>query len=276
MPPSPFSPWPCALPLAGSAPLIMGIVNATPDSFSDGGAYDGLTHALTLLEEGADILDIGGESTRPGAIEVGAEEEAARILPVITALAQQRPDAVISVDTYKASTAKAALAAGAHIVNDIWGLQRDPLMAGVVAEAEAGLVIMHNRHEKDERIDIVADMERFFETSLTLATKAGINPARIVLDPGIGFGKTIPQNLQAITALPRLKRMGHGLLLGISRKGFLGHVTGRAVGDRLAASLAVDVFGALHGADILRVHDVAAHRDAALMLGALHQAKESN
>jgi dihydropteroate synthase len=275
---SPSSPWPCALPLAGRVrtPLLMGIVNATPDSFSDGGAYDGLDHSLTLLEQGADILDIGGESTRPGADEVEAAQEQARILPIISSLREIMPQALVSVDTYKASTARMALAAGARIVNDVWGLQRDPAMADVVAEAGAGLVIMHNRPQKDETIDIVADMERFFERSLTLAQRAGIAPSRIVLDPGIGFGKTMPQNLSAIAALPRLKQLGHGLLLGVSRKSILGHVTGRPVRERLPASLAVNVYGALHGADILRVHDVDAHKDAVLMLTALSHTNESS
>lgn len=274
---SPPFPWPCALPLRNSrhAPLIMGIVNATPDSFSDGGAYDGLDHALTLLEQGADILDIGGESTRPGAQEIDAQEEQARILPIISSLKEIMPHVPISVDTYKASTAKLALKAGARVVNDVWGLQKDPAMADVVAEAGAGLVMMHNRAQKDETLDIVTDMERFFEHSLTLADRAGIPREHIVLDPGIGFGKTMPQNLAAIAAIPRLRRFGLGLLLGVSRKSILGHITGRPVGERLAATLAVNVYGGLQGVDILRVHDVDAHKDAVLMLNAINQAKES-
>jgi dihydropteroate synthase len=252
----------------------MGIVNVTPDSFSDGGRFDALdaalAHARQLALEGAEILDIGGESTRPGAAEVGAEEEKARVLPVIAALAQENPARVISIDTYKADVARAACAAGASIINDVWGLQRDPGMADVAAEFGAGVVIMHNRTDKDETLDIAADMVAFFERSLTRAEKAGVVRSRIALDPGIGFGKSFAQNLAAIRAIPHLKaQFGCAVLLGVSRKSFLGLITGREVRERLPATLAADSFGLLAGADILRVHDVAAHRDAALVLAAL-------
>lgn len=275
MPPSLASiplapPWPAHR--AGGARL-MGILNVTPDSFSDGGRFaqsgTAVAAAEAMLEEGADIIDIGGESTRPGHLPVPAEIEQARILPVIEALASRRSDCLISVDTYKASTARLALRAGARIVNDVWGLQKDPALAHVVAEAEAGLVLMHNRAEKDESLDILDDMRRFFARSLQLADAAGIAPARIVLDPGIGFGKSQAQNLAAIRAIPALKAMGFAVLLGVSRKSLLGALTGRPVEARLAGTLAASAFGLLQGADFLRVHDVGAHIDLIRVIGAL-------
>lgn len=252
----------------------MGIVNVTPDSFSDGGRFDALdtalTHARLLAAEGADILDIGGESTRPGAAEVNAEEEMRRVLPVIEALHAENPALVLSIDTYKAQVAQQACAAGARIINDVWGLQRDPAMPRVAAETGAGVVIMHNRAQKDEELDILDDMKAFFARSLTLADQAGVARGRLALDPGIGFGKTLDQNLAAIRALPVLRaEFGCAVLLGVSRKSFLGLLTGRAVGERLSGTLAAGAFGLLSGADVLRVHDVAAHRDAALVLAAL-------
>ena len=252
----------------------MGILNVTPDSFSDGGRFNALEAALAqarrIEAEGAEILDIGGESTRPGAAEVSAEEEAARVLPVIEALMQEDAARVLSIDTYKANVAKAACRAGAAIINDVWGLQRDPAMADVAAETGAGVCIMHNRREKDDALDIVADMEAFFTRSLDLAEAAGISRSRITLDPGVGFGKTLAQNLAAIRAIPHLKKIfGCAVLLGVSRKSFLGLITGREVNERLSGTLAAGAYGLLAGGDVLRVHDVAAHKDAALVLAAL-------
>lgn len=257
------APWP-ERPASGV--WLMGIVNVTPDSFSDGGRFDetqaAVSQAKRLTDEGADLIDIGGESTRPSAEPVPVAEEIARIEPVLARLKADGFARAISIDTYKAETADVALSLGATIVNDVWGLQRDSVMADVVARHGAGLVIMHNRESKDETLDIVADMERFFAISLERAAKAGIRQDRIVLDPGIGFGKTFEQNLAAIRAIPRLKALGYPVLLGLSRKSFLGLITDREVGDRLAATLAADVLGLVLGADILRVHDVAPHRDA--------------
>lgn len=281
LPPAPLSPaaeasllsapWPKA---AEARARLMGIVNVTPDSFSDGGHFHqleaALNHARTLEAEGAEILDIGGESTRPGAAEVGAEEEKRRVLPVIEALLRENPERVLSIDTYKASVAEAACALGARIINDVWGLQRDGDMARVAAAAQVGVVIMHNRTERDAELDIVEDMKTFFARSLSLAERAGAARSRIALDPGIGFGKTLEQNLAAIRALPTIRaEFGCGVLLGVSRKSFLGLITGREVTDRLSATLAAGTFGLLGGADILRIHDVGAHRDAALVLAAL-------
>lgn len=261
--PAPLSaPWPRR---PDGRALLMGIVNVTPDSFSDGGffsqAESAISQAEALVEEGADIIDVGGESTRPGASFITAAEEMARVLPVISALRNKNLRAPISIDTYKSETAAAALLAGASIVNDIWGLQYDPMIAEVVAAAGAGLVIMHNRETRDASLDIIADMERFFARSLDLAAKAGIPADRIALDPGIGFGKTLEQNLAAIRAIPRLKAMGYAVLLGVSRKSFLGLITNRPVNERLAGTLASGLIGLELGADVLRVHDIGPHLD---------------
>ncbi|WP_284178432.1 dihydropteroate synthase [Rhabdaerophilum sp. SD176] len=267
------APWP-ALPETG--PLLMGIVNVTPDSFSDGGQFE--THAAAIAQarrlaaEGADILDIGGESTRPGAAGVGLEEEISRVVPVIRALAADTGLPVISIDSYKAGTTREALAAGARIANDVWGLQREPALADVAQAAGAGLCLMHNRDMKDPAIDIVEDMKTFFARSLAIASRAGIPGERIVLDPGIGFGKTLEQNLAAIRGIPAIKaEFGHAVLLGVSRKSFLGLLTDRPVTERLPGTLAAGFYGLLAGADILRVHDVAPHRDALRVLAALAQ-----
>lgn len=246
----------------------MGVVNVTPDSFSDGGwCFDpdaAVAHGLRLAGEGADILDLGGESTRPGYTPIDADTEAARVVPVIAALAG-RTNVPISIDTMKAEVAGAALAAGASIVNDVWGLQRDPEMAAVCAGAGGDVVIMHNRESIDPGKDIVADMLAFFDRSLTIARRAGIADTRVLLDPGIGFGKTPAQSLAALRAVPRLKALGFRVLVGASRKAVIGHVTGRAVGDRLAGTLAAHLWAASAGADVIRVHDMAAHRDALTM-----------
>ncbi|MBN8532843.1 MAG: dihydropteroate synthase [Rhizobiales bacterium] len=270
-PPTPLAaPWPRR---SDGRALLMGIVNVTPDSFSDGGFFSqaeaAIRHAESLIEDGADVIDIGGESTRPGSTFVPASEEMARVLPVISALHDQGIRVPISIDTYKSETAAAALRAGASIVNDVWGLQRDPLMAETVAASGAGLVIMHNRDMRDESLDIITDMERFFARSLELAAKAGIPVDRIALDPGIGFGKTLEQNLAAIRSIPRLKAMGHAVLLGVSRKSYLGLLTNRAVNERLAGTIASAMIGLDLGADILRVHDIAPHVDALAVRQAL-------
>ncbi|MCZ8375879.1 MAG: dihydropteroate synthase [Beijerinckiaceae bacterium] len=271
------APWP-ALPETG--PLIMGIINVTPDSFSDGGQFgthaEAIAQARRLAAEGADILDIGGESTRPGAAAIGLEEEISRVVPVIRALAADTGLPVISVDSYKAGTTREALAAGARIANDVWGLQREPALADVVQAAGAGLCLMHNRDTKDPSIDIVEDMKSFFARSLSIASRAGIPGDRIVLDPGIGFGKTLEQNLAAIRGIPAIKaEFGHAILLGVSRKSFLGLLTDRPVTERLPGTLAAGIYGLAVGADILRVHDVAPHRDAFRVLAALVQGHAS-
>ncbi|CAA2144599.1 Dihydropteroate synthase [Methylobacterium bullatum] len=254
--------------------LVMGILNVTPDSFSDGGRFENVeaarSQADALVAEGAALVDIGGESTRPGHTPVSAEEEQARILPVIRDLAP-RLAVPISVDTYKASTADAALAAGARIVNDVWGLQREPDIARVAAAHGAPVMVMHNREAIDPAIDIVADMLRFFERSLDIARRAGIPDADIVLDPGIGFGKSWAQHLEALRRLPELKALGFPVLVGVSRKSMLGrlHDAETKPVDRLIGSLSSHVLAATLGADIVRVHDVAPHVDALRVVDAV-------
>lgn len=247
------------------APLVMGIVNVTPDSFSDGGTFfrpeAALAHAQRLTEEGADLLDLGAESTRPGYTPVEAEEEWRRLSPVVTALANAAVP--VSVDTTKASVARRALAAGAAMVNDVWGFHADPDMAPTVAEAGALAVVMHNRHERDPHCDLWDDWRRFFDHSLARAEQAGLPKTHLVLDPGVGFGKTPQQNLQAIRDVGRLRQYyGLPVLLGVSRKSLFGHFLGRATDERLPATLATHLYGQERGAALWRVHDVQAHKDA--------------
>jgi dihydropteroate synthase len=262
------------LPELGGRTLVMGILNVTPDSFSDGGLFSGeaaaVAQAERLVAEGAAILDVGGESTRPGHVPVPAEEEQARVLPVIRAVAS-RLSVPISIDTYKASTARAALEAGARIVNDVWGLQREPDIAAVAAAHGAPIVIMHNRETIDAERDIVADMLAFFERSLAIAHRAGIKDADIVLDPGVGFGKTWAQHLEALRRLPEIRALGFPVLVGVSRKSLLGRLHDRETrpADRLYGSLAAHALAATLGADIVRVHDVAAHIDAMRVVDAV-------
>jgi dihydropteroate synthase len=245
-------------------PKIMGILNITPDSFSDGGQFSNLATALAqakrLETEGADIIDIGAESTRPGHTPLSVEEELSRLLPVLKALPKTIP---ISVDTYKSETAKAALNAGAHIINDIWGLTHDTDMAHVVADYNAGIVIMHNRHSKDDNIDILNDMISFFSNSLERAKTAGISKTNIMLDPGIGFGKTPKQNLQALNSVAKLKTYFNlPILVGASRKSFINLIHESPVSERLAGTLAAHLHTVQQGASVLRVHDVASHVQA--------------
>jgi dihydropteroate synthase len=257
----------------GSPPAIMGILNLTPDSFSDGGQFANvdaaLAHAAEMVAAGCDVIDVGGESTRPTAVAVSAAEELARIEPVLARLAREVA-APISIDTYKAEVAARAAAFGAVIVNDVWGLQRDPAMADTVAAAETALVIVHNRAEKDPAVDIVADMERFFDRSLALAAKAGIARERIILDPGIGFAKTSQQNRAAFAHIAKLKERGLPILIGVSRKRFLG--SDAPALDTLAGTIAANLAAAAAGAAIFRVHDVAEHVAALKVFYALQGA----
>lgn len=263
------------LPLGGR-PLIMGILNVTPDSFSDGDAYasvdDAVAAALRMIEEGASIIDVGGESTRPGHEAVDARTELARVIPVIEALAA-KTDAPISIDTSKAEVAAAALSAGAHIVNDIWGLTHDPAIAGATGEAGAAVVVMHNRERIDGNIEIFTDMRIFFERAVEKATRAGVPHEGIVLDPGIGFGKTLSQNLAVLNDLGALNEFGFPVLLGASRKSFIGKVSPSEPGERIGGSIATTVLAALGGTAIVRVHDVAAHKQALDVLGAIQGGK---
>lgn len=268
--PSASQGWPA---LAQGAPKLMGVLNVTPDSFSDGGLFAAqeaaVERALAIAAEGADILDIGGESTNPHAVPVSAEDEQARVLPVLKQIAG-RLSIPISIDTYKASTARLALEAGASIVNDVWGLQGDPEMARVTADFGAGLCAMHNRRTVDPDLDIMADIGAFFTRTLEIAERAGIARGRIVLDPGIGFGKTLEQNLVILDRLDELHAYGAPLLVGASRKRFIGAVTGRTVAaERLAGSLAAHVAAVLKGAAVIRAHDIPEHRDALAVAAAI-------
>jgi dihydropteroate synthase len=239
--------------------LVMGILNVTPDSFSDGGRFDqverAVRHAIEMMQQGADILDIGAESTRPGYEAISADTEISRLIPVLDAL-RGRVSCPISVDTTKAKVAEAAIAAGATIVNDVWGFQKDPALAEMTAASGASVVLMHNRAEIDPMIDIIDDMLRFLEKSLRIAEKVGISLNRISLDPGIGFGKTLEQNLAAITHLSRLKILGCPLLVGASRKSMIGKIIESTTDERLPGTLALHTAAILKGADIIRVHDV--------------------
>jgi dihydropteroate synthase len=256
-----------------SRPAVMGILNLTPDSFSDGGrfqAFDAaIAHAKSMVVAGCDIVDIGGESTRPSATPVSEAEELARVGEVLRALADLL-DVPLSIDTTKAAVAARAIETGAAVINDVWGLQKDPDMAVVVAETEAALVIMHNREEKDERVDILADIRRFFDRSLALAAKAGVPEEVIILDPGIGFGKTSRQNVEAVARIPDLKEYGLPILVGASRKAFLGSLTGDGIEATLIGTVASNLVAAAAGASIFRVHDVAEHVAALRIFHSMH------
>ena len=257
--------------------LIMGVINTTPDSFSDGGQFldpaAAVAQARHMLEAGADILDIGGESTRPGAERVTEPEEIRRVLPVIEQIAEAH-ETLISIDTVKPGVADAAL--GAHILNDVQGLQGDPALAEVAASHDAGVVMMHNPGllgaASGTEGDPVAACVGFFEKSLEIAARAGIADDRVVLDPGIGFGKSLEQNLALIGRLGELMVLGKPLLVGTSRKSFIGRLLDRDVNQRLAATLTTNVIAAMAGAAILRVHDVAEHYDAVRMVAAVRAA----
>jgi dihydropteroate synthase len=256
-----------------SRPAVMGILNLTPDSFSDGGRFqnpDGaIAHAKSMVVAGCDIVDIGGESTRPSASPVSEAEELARVEQVLTALTGLL-DVPVSIDTSKAAVAVRAVEIGAAVVNDVWGLQKDPGMPDAVAQAEAAVIIMHNRTEKDERADILADMRRFFDRSLALAAKAGIPKDVIILDPGIGFGKTSRQNVEAVARIPDLKDYGLPILVGASRKAFLGSLTGDGIEATLIGTVAANLVAAAAGASIFRVHDVAEHVAALRIFHSMH------
>jgi dihydropteroate synthase len=248
------------LALLGTRSVIMGILNITPDSFSDGGKFLHLDAAMDqakkLAAEGADIIDVGAESTRPGHTPVESEEELARLEPILGTLTSSI-DTPFSIDTSKAKVARRATEIGASVVNDVWGLQRDPAMADTVAETGAAAVLMHNRDGVDPGLDIVADMRRFFDRSLRLARDAGIPRARLILDPGIGFGKSRAQNFTALANLATLKDYGLPILVGVSRKSLLAGLS--PVETSLVRTLAANLAAAANGASIFRVHDAAEH-----------------
>jgi dihydropteroate synthase len=252
---------------------LMGVVNVTPDSFSDGGRYldpnRAISRGLELAAEGAAILDIGGESTRPGALPVGTDEELRRVLPVVEGLVDAGTQAQISVDTSKATVASRALGAGATFINDVTALRGDPEMVSLVASSGADVCLMHmlgapRTMQDDPRYeDVVSDVKRFLEERLQYAVRRGVDEDRILLDPGIGFGKTLEHNLELIARVDELVALGRPVVIGASRKSFIGRITGRTVpADRVAGTVAANVVAYERGARVFRVHDVAASRDA--------------
>jgi dihydropteroate synthase len=280
----------------GERTYVMGILNITPDSFSGdglltpaGGEAEGaFAHAKTFLAAGADLLDVGGESTRPGSLPVDAAEEMQRVLPVIRAILAEFPEAIVSVDTCKAAVADEALKAGARIVNDVWGLRADPEIAGVAARHRAPVVLMHNRSkpasiEVHDRLgsaylaadyqDLVVDVKRDLMDSIAIARRAGIPDEHIILDPGIGFGKTIEQNLELIRRLDEIRQLGFPVLLGPSRKSFIGYTLDLPPDKRMEGTAAAVAVGITRGADIVRVHDVEAMVRVARMTDAIVRCK---
>ncbi len=258
-------------------PLIMGILNVTPDSFSDGGRHfdhdRAVEHGRMMLRLGADIIDVGGESSRPGADPVPAEEELRRIMPVVSALAEE--GATISVDTYKAEVARQALAAGAAIINDITAMTADTEMVRVAADSGAGVVLMHMQGTPQTMQiaptyeDVVVEVAEWLEQRLNHAVAHGVRAEAVAIDPGIGFGKTLEHNLVLLSNLDRFCALGRPVLIGVSRKSFLGRITGQPVDRRIPASVAAAVMAIAKGADIVRAHDVEETRDALAVVAAI-------
>ena len=263
--------------LAKARPLVMGVLNVTPNSFSDGGRFldpqAATAQARRLVASGADILDVGAESTRPygGAVRVSLEEERARLTPVLSDIVTL--GVPVSIDTLKADVAAWALDHGATIVNDVWGLQRDPNMAGLVAERGVPVIIMHNRETADPAVDIVAEITSFFQRSLDIAQRAGIARERIVLDPGIGFGKTAEQSLTCIARLDTWRGFGRPLLVGASRKRFIHSIMPSDPMERLGGSVAAHLLAVECGASIVRAHDVAPTVQALAVAAAIRNAR---
>ncbi|MEO6830210.1 MAG: dihydropteroate synthase [Acidobacteriaceae bacterium] len=272
----------------GTRTLLAGVVNRTPDSFSDGGKFfsaeNAIEHALHLLDEGADLLDLGGESTRPGRhAVVSAQEELDRVLPVVEAVLRERPGTILSIDTYKAETARAAIAAGAEIINDVSGFLWDPAMAGTCAELECGVILMHTRGRSEEwhtlpsleQNEVVPLVQRGLRQSVEMAKDAGVQVNRIVLDPGFGFGKSLEENYPLLAHLDELHALGYPLMAGPSRKAFLGKtlagIYGHDIGttERGNATLAAVTAAALAGAHLVRVHDVKPAREATAIADAI-------
>lgn len=256
----------------GDTTLIMGILNVTPDSFSDGGQYTlverAVEHALQMMEDGADLIDIGGESTRPGHDPVSTEQELERVIPIIEALHRQAPHIPLSIDTYKAEVAKQALQAGAHMINDVWGGQADPLMVQVAATAQCPIILMHNRDNMDYT-DLVSDVRHDLQACIDQALKAGVQAEYIILDPGIGFAKTAQHNLQLMSQLDQLSSLGYPLLLGTSRKKFIRTVLDLPANDVVEGTTATTAFGIAQGCQIIRVHDIKQNKRMAMMCDAM-------
>ncbi|WLD95302.1 dihydropteroate synthase [Alkalihalobacillus sp. AL-G] len=250
---------------------IMGILNVTPDSFSDGGRYNSIEqaveHAKKMVDSGADLIDIGGESTRPGFEEVSEEEELKRVLPFIKAI-KEEIDVPISIDTYKAEVAKQAIEAGADIINDIWGARADPQMAEVAAQLQVPIILMHNR-ENHNYEHLMSDIVKDLRESIELVKNAGVNEENIILDPGVGFAKTYEDNLEVMNKLETITTMGYPVLLGTSRKGFIGKVLEAEVDERVEGTGATTCLGIQKGCQIIRIHDVLENKRMAMMMDAM-------
>lgn len=258
----------------GKRTYIMGILNVTPDSFSDGGNFNkidiAIKHAKEMVEDGADIIDIGGESTRPGHKYVEEDEEIKRVIPVIREL-KKEINVPISVDTYKASVANEALKLGVEMINDVWGLKRDKDMANTISKYDAYVCIMHNQDGTNYDKDIVESIKDSLKESIDIAIKSGIKNEKIILDPGIGFGKTFEQNLEVLRRLNELNDLGYPILLGTSRKSVIGNVLNVEPNERLEGTIATTVLGVRDGIDIVRVHDVKENLKAAKMADAIYR-----
>ena len=256
----------------GSKTYIMGILNVTPDSFSDGGDFadveKAVAHAHIMVREGADIIDIGGESTRPGFVEISAEEELERVLPVLKRLIKEI-DVPISVDTYKAEVAREVLAIGANIVNDQWGLKKDPSLAEVIAQWQVPAIFMHNQAGIEYQNDILEEIKLSLQESIDIALDAGVRKENIILDPGIGFGKNPEQNMVVMARLHELNELGYPILLGTSRKSMLGKILDLPPKDRIEGTVATTVMGIMQGIDIVRVHDIKENWRAAKVTDAI-------
>lgn len=259
----------------GERTYVMGILNVTPDSFSDGGKYNNLDSALRQAEkmvaEGADILDVGGESTRPGHVQIGDEQEICRVVPVIEAL-KKRFDVPVSIDTYKGDVAEAALMAGADLLNDIWGFRYDERCAKLAARYDVAVCLMHNR-DNTEYADFMKEVIADLQTSLAIAEKYGVKKEKIMLDPGVGFGKTLEQNLVVMNHLQDIVAMGYPVLLGTSRKSMIGLTLDLPVDEREEGTMATSVIGAMKGCQYVRVHDVEKNVRALKMTDAILRAR---
>ncbi len=256
----------------GPKAIVMGILNVTPDSFSDGGKFvdvdASVEQAIKMINDGATIIDIGGESTRPGAEPVSAQEEQDRVLPVLQALSD-KTNVILSIDTYRASTAKIAIEAGAHIINDVWGFQKDPDLASIAVNFKAGCCAMHTGRERTKQSYVIKDQFAFLEQSLKNMKLQGVEGSQIVLDPGFGFAKDNHENIELLARFEELHTLGYPLLVGTSRKRFIGHFTGQDADNRDIGTAATSVVARMKGAQVFRVHDVATNIQALAMADAI-------
>lgn len=261
--------------IIGERTYVMGILNVTPDSFSDGGKFNSLEkavdHVREMIEQGVDIIDIGGESTRPKHIPVGEEDEIQRVVPIIKAI-REKFDIPISIDTYKGKVAEHAIGAGANLINDVWGFKKDTYIAEVAAKYDVPCCLMHNR-DNDEYADIIEDMKNDLKESIEIALNAGVKKESIILDPGIGFAKTHEQNLEVMNNLEKLQELGYPVLLATSKKRMIGNALNLPVEERGEGTLATTVIGIMKGCDFVRVHDIKENKRACIMTDAIVRRK---